>query len=105
MTFKILSLDGGGIRGVLSAKLLETVETALKEQKGQALHEYFDLISGTSTGSILAAGIACGMNAKRLIDIYKDEGENIFLKSIRQQRKWWWLSRFLGSTVLYPHER
>jgi patatin-like phospholipase/acyl hydrolase len=105
MIFKILSLDGGGIRGVLSAKLLETVETALKEQKGKALHEYFDLISGTSTGSILAAGIACKMNAKRLIDIYKNEGKNIFLKSIRQQRKWRWLSRFLGSTVLYPHER
>ena len=105
MTFKILSLDGGGIRGVLSATILNEVETTLREKKGQKLHEYFDLIAGTSTGSILAAGIACQMNAQQMIDIYLKEGKNIFLESVRQQRKWRKVSQALASNLLYPHER
>lgn len=105
MTFKILSLDGGGIRGVLSARILKEVETTLREKKGQALHEYFDLIAGTSTGSILAAGIACQMNAQKMIDIYLEEGKNIFLESVRQKRKWRKVSQAIGSNLLYPHEQ
>jgi patatin-like phospholipase/acyl hydrolase len=105
MTFKILSLDGGGIRGVLSARLLQQVETVLQEKKGQKLHEYFDLVSGTSTGSILTAGIACQMSAQEMIDIYLKEGNNIFLESIRKQRDWRKLSQAIGSGVLYPHEQ
>ncbi|MFB2970877.1 patatin-like phospholipase family protein [Aerosakkonema sp. BLCC-F183] len=104
-TFKILSLDGGGIRGVLSATLLKEVETILKEKKGQELHEYFDLVAGTSTGSILAAGIACQMNAQQMIELYLKEGKNIFLDSVRRQRKWRILGQFFGSHVLYPHAR
>ena len=104
-TFKILSLDGGGIRGVLSATLLKEVETIVREKKGQELYEYFDLVAGTSTGSILAAGIACQMNAQQMIDIYQKEGKNIFLDSVRWQRKWRKLSQIFGSHVLYPHER
>ncbi|MDM9584148.1 patatin-like phospholipase family protein [Nostoc sp. GT001] len=105
-TFKILSLDGGGIRGVISATILKKIETTLKEKKnGQKLHEYFDLIAGTSTGSILAAGIACQMEAQQLINVYKEQGKDIFLESVRQQRKWRWLSQILGGYVLYPHER
>jgi hypothetical protein len=105
MTFKILSLDGGGIRGVLSARILQQVETTLKEKTGQALHEYFDLVSGTSTGSILAAGIACQMNAQAMIDLYLQEGKNIFLDSVRQQRGWRKVSQAVGASVLYPHEQ
>ncbi len=105
MTFKILTLDGGGIRGVLSATILKQVETTLQNQKGQKLHEYFDLVSGTSTGSILTAGIACQMSAQKMIDIYLEEGNNIFLKSVRQWRKFMRLSQALGSCLLYPHER
>lgn len=104
MTFKILSLDGGGIRGVLSATLLKQVETILQDKKGKKLHEYFDLIAGTSTGSILAAGIACQMEADELIQVYEKEGKNIFLESIHSQRKWRWLGRLIGSFALYPHE-
>jgi uncharacterized protein len=105
-TFKILSLDGGGIRGVLSATILKEIETTLKEKKnGQKLHEYFDLIAGTSTGSILAAGIACQIDAQKLIDVYEKQGKDIFLESVRRQRKWRWLSQIMGTSVLYPHER
>jgi patatin-like phospholipase/acyl hydrolase len=117
MTFKILSLDGGGIRGVLSARLLQEVETTIRETKNQELHQYFDLITGTSTGSILTAGIACQMKAQEMIDIYLEEGKNIFLDSVREQRKWRKLSQAVGSklndivsklvggNVLFPHER
>ncbi|MBZ8182290.1 patatin-like phospholipase family protein [Oscillatoria salina] len=104
MTFKILSLDGGGIRGVLSATILKEVETTIREKKGQELHEYFDLIAGTSTGSILAASIACQLKAEEMISLYLNEGKNIFLESVRCQRKWRLLGRFFGSQVLYPHE-
>lgn len=104
-TFKILSLDGGGIRGVISATILKEIETTLKEKKKQPLHQYFDLIAGTSTGSILAAGIACQLDAQELINVYQKQGQDIFLESVRGQRKWRWLSQILGGYVLYPHER
>lgn len=104
MTLKILSLDGGGMRGVISAIILKEVETILREKKGQELHEYFDLIAGTSVGSIVAAGIACQMDADRLIQFYKDYGQDIFLESVRSQRQWRWLSQLIGNYVLYPHE-
>jgi patatin-like phospholipase/acyl hydrolase len=51
-SFKILSLDGGGIRGAFAASVLAAVE----EQCGAGLAEYFDLIAGTSTGGIIALG-------------------------------------------------
>ncbi|MEG3838329.1 MULTISPECIES: patatin-like phospholipase family protein [unclassified Microcoleus] len=105
MTFKILSLDGGGIRGVLSATILKQVETTIQEKTGQKLHEYFDLISGTSTGSILAAAITCQMNVQQMIDFYLEEGKNIFLPSVREARKWRKVSQALGSNLLYPHEQ
>ncbi|MBD2202445.1 patatin-like phospholipase family protein [Calothrix sp. FACHB-1219] len=78
MTFKILSLDGGGMRGVISARILQEVEKQVKKQKGQSLNEYFDLIAGTSTGSILAAGLAVGKTTRELIDLYINEGQRIF---------------------------
>jgi hypothetical protein len=76
--FKILSLDGGGIRGVISAQILQEVEKQIWELKNQKLHEYFDMIAGTSTGSILAAGIAMGKPSSELLDIYKKWGMKIF---------------------------
>lgn len=105
MTYKILCLDGGGMRGVISAQILEEIEKTVWDKHKKKLHEYFDLIAGTSTGSILAAGIACGMSAQQLIDVYKHEGKNIFLESVRRQRNFRWLSRLFGSTGLYPHKK
>ncbi|NEO77263.1 patatin-like phospholipase family protein [Moorena sp. SIO4G3] len=102
--FKILSLDGGGMRGVISARILQEIEDKIDKKYGQKLHEYFDLVAGTSTGSILAAGIACKMDAGKLIEVYEKQGENIFLKSIRDMRKWRKLSQIFGGGVLYPHE-
>jgi len=79
MSFKILALDGGGIRGVVAARLLQEVEQEIRNQgKGNFLHEYFDLISGTSTGSMLAGAIALGKESHELIKLYKDRGKDIF---------------------------
>jgi uncharacterized protein len=72
--FKILALDGGGIRGVVTARILQSIQ----EQIGQPLNQYFDLIAGTSTGSILAAGIVLGKKPQQLVDIYKSRGKEIF---------------------------
>ncbi len=74
MTFRILCLDGGGIRGVMPARILQKVE----EQLGSPLKDHFDLIAGTSTGSILAAGIALGKSPEELLNLYKDNGLTIF---------------------------
>ena len=49
---KMLALDGGGIRGVLTLSFLKRIEHIV----GKPLHEYFDYIAGTSTGAIIAAG-------------------------------------------------
>lgn len=88
MSFKILSLDGGGIRGVITARILQEVERQIQELKGQSLHEYFDLIAGTSTGSILTAGIAVGRNSAELVQLYQEQGQQIFpLKQKERYRK------------------
>ncbi|MEB3343607.1 patatin-like phospholipase family protein [Okeania sp.] len=78
MTFKILSLDGGGVRGVMAARILQQIEQQIQGSKGQSLQEYFDLVAGTSTGSLIAAGIVSGMNVNQIIDLYKKETQEIF---------------------------
>ncbi|MFB2893787.1 patatin-like phospholipase family protein [Aerosakkonemataceae cyanobacterium BLCC-F50] len=78
MTFKILSLDGGGMRGIISARILQEVERQVQEKEGKPLHQYFDLIAGTSTGSILAASIATGKTAQQLVNLYRTKGKIIF---------------------------
>lgn len=73
-TRKILSIDGGGIKGVLAAAFLETVE----EATGKRVAEHFDLIAGTSTGGIIALGLGLGMSAREIVQFYVNEGPGIF---------------------------
>jgi Patatin-like phospholipase len=77
---RILALDGGGIRGILTLQFLKTVETLVKQRLGDdaLLCDYFDLIGGTSTGSIIAAGLACGMTVDALQELYKNIGASVF---------------------------
>ncbi|MCI8672537.1 MAG: patatin-like phospholipase family protein [Lachnospiraceae bacterium] len=77
---KILSIDGGGIKGVFSASFL----TQIEEKCQIAIHEYFDLIAGTSTGGIIAAALAYGIPAKDILNLYLQNGNKIFPK-----RKGW----------------
>jgi uncharacterized protein len=74
MPFRILSLDGGGIRGIVAAKMLAAIEKKIK----QPLNEYFHLIAGTSTGSILAAAIARGCRSEEIVDLYQQKSSIIF---------------------------
>lgn len=71
---RILALDGGGVRGLISLGILQRMEDALKVRCQQPeafrLAHYFDLIAGTSTGSIIATGLARGMTVKELKELY-----------------------------------
>lgn len=87
---KILSLDGGGIRGALTLGYLKKIETILKEKypsKGEEfrMSDYFDLIGGTSTGSIIASLLAMGNTVDHIINLYMELGDKIFA----EKRAWW----------------
>jgi len=71
--FKILSIDGGGIKGLYSSTVLEHLE-----QRYGASGEYFDMICGTSTGGLIALGLSLGKSAKDISNIYIDKGRKIF---------------------------
>ena len=79
-SFKILSIDGGGVRGIYPAKILADLESKLATQHEEkvSLNNYFDLICGTSTGGIIALGIALGMNANQIFNLYKNHAGDIF---------------------------
>lgn len=76
--FKILSIDGGGIKGILPAQILAEIEVELCN--GKPISSYFDMITGTSTGGILAIGLAAGVSARDLLSMYLDRGSEIFPK-------------------------
>lgn len=78
-TYKILSFDGGGIRGLLTAKLLMSLEAELqKHNPSSVIGDYFDAFAGTSTGSFIACGIAQGLSAQAIYDFYIHQGPKIF---------------------------
>ena len=74
-TFRILALDGGGIKGTFTAAVLAKWE----ELTQLRLAEHFDLIAGTSTGGILALGLGMGLAAKDILRFYVDRGPTVFL--------------------------
>jgi hypothetical protein len=77
---RILALDGGGIRGILTLEYLAVIEEMLRRRSGAdfLLCDYFDLIGGTSTGSIIAAALACGMSVDQLKRLYGEIGTSVF---------------------------
>jgi len=85
---RILALDGGGIRGALTLGYLKKMETILRQQQNDPnllLCDYFDLIGGTSTGSIIAASLAVGKTVDEITAMYMDLGGKIF----SGKRNWW----------------
>jgi uncharacterized protein len=78
---RLLALDGGGIRGLITLGILQKIEGMVQEKTGLALCEYFDYIGGTSTGAIIAASLARGMTTADLITFYKDFGRQMFAPS------------------------
>lgn len=86
---RILALDGGGLRGILTLAVLLRVEALLKKRHGNddrfRLCHYFDLIAGTSTGAIIAAALARGMTVNEVIASYNKLGSKVFRKSLFRQ--------------------
>lgn len=81
---RMLAIDGGGIRGVLSLGVLRRIEALLKAQSGRddfRLSHYFDYIAGTSTGGIIAAGLSVGMSVDEILQFYTDAGAQMFVKA------------------------
>jgi len=74
-----LAIDGGGIKGVIVTKALAMLEKEL----GKPLNSFVQLSAGTSTGSIISAGIGCGLSAEQMYKLYVDLGTSIFKKSWR----------------------
>ena len=76
--YRILSFDGGGIRGLVTLALLKRLEEQIPNLITKA-----DLLAGTSTGGIIALGLAAGKSVDDLISLYRDNGQAIFDES------WW----------------
>lgn len=83
-SFRILSIDGGGIRGIIPARILQSLEEIAKKP----IHQLFNLIVGTSTGGLIALASTCPnekntakFSAKQIVDIYTDHAADIFKHS------------------------
>src|SRR6266436_2722254 len=85
--FQILSLDGGGIKGLFSAAVLAAIEADLNVN----IAEHFDLIVGTSTGGIIALGLGLGLRPRQIVDSYAKRGPSIFrgLYGLRWAGHWY----------------
>jgi uncharacterized protein len=81
--FRILSIDGGGIKGVFPAAFLAHIEGTLG---GAPVSSFFDLIAGTSTGGIIALALGLGLRAGEVLEFYERHGAAIF-----PRKSPWWL--------------
>lgn len=82
---RILALDGGGIRGILTVQILRRIEDLIRKRTGNpnaVLSDYFDLVGGTSTGAIIAAALALGWQVERIDGLYRELGDSIFDSSV-----------------------
>lgn len=85
--FRILALDGGGLRGAFTAAVLAKWDDMLRAGGGNNLISHFDLVAGTSTGAILAIGLALGLTPREILAFYEKQGPKIFPKD-RKLRHW-----------------
>ena len=88
-----VAIDGGGIKGVMVTRALSILEDHL----GQSVREIFRIAAGTSTGSIISAGIGAGLTGAQMHSLYVSLGTTIFRKTLRSQA--WLLGKYR-----YPHE-
>lgn len=95
-TFNILSLSGGGIKGLFQASFLSYLE---KEYE-VPLYQMFDLVAGTSTGSIVGGALACGISLQEIVKLYNTKGDEIFNKKrILILRKSWYSNKTLKDNL------
>ena len=76
--FQVLALDGGGLKGVFTAAVLAKLEEDFKTR----IIDHFDLIAGTSTGGLIALGLASGMSAREVLDFYLEHQHAIFPRRV-----------------------
>ena len=84
--FRVLSLDGGGMRGIYTAAFLDRLTTHFAKPKSNEpadLGQSFDLITGTSTGAIVACALAIGKPMNDVVALYKEHGRKIFPHRIK----------------------
>jgi uncharacterized protein len=89
---RMLALDGGGIRGVIALQVLKRIEEILRTRSGNAhlvLADYFDYISGTSTGAIIATCLAIGMSVDAIAEFYYESGPAMFSRAGIAKRFWY----------------
>lgn len=83
--YKLLALDGGGIRGLITIEVLARIESVLQRKLEKpdsfVLADYFDYVAGTSTGAVIAACIALGMRVDEIRQMYLDSAELMFEKT------------------------
>lgn len=84
ISFRILALDGGGLKGAFTASAIATWE----KQTGLRVVDHFDLIAGTSTGGILALGLGLGLSGQQMLDFYLKRGPVIFPVTRIRGRAW-----------------
>src|SRR3989304_55310 len=89
----ILSIDGGGVRGIIPLACLVRLESRL----GGPCREIFDMAAGTSTGAVIAAGIALGVSARGLLALYRELAVQAF-----QRLPWWKILLNLGNPRYSP---
>lgn len=86
---RLLSIDGGGIRGVIAVEILAEIERLLRQRTCNPqlrLSDWFHFISGCSTGAIVAAGLSLGMEVDELRDLYSLSGQRMFKRAGLWQR-------------------
>ena len=84
---KLLTIDGGGIRGVMALEVLLEIEKILgRGRPAFRLAHYFDYIAGTSTGAIIAAGLSLGLSVQALLEFYQEKGAQMFDHAVLLRR-------------------
>ena len=97
---RILALDGGGIRGILTLGFLQKIQDIMRERSGNphfVLRDYFDFVGGTSTGSIIASTIATGKSVEEIKELYMALGYEIFKPRLFINKYLGFLSSFFGA--------
>ena len=94
--YRVLSLDGGGMRGLYTASVLQSLVNRFSrpDSRNKDIGKGFDLIAGTSTGGILACGLAAGIPINRIVELYSKKGNRIFtdpFPSKKVLKKLWWV--------------
>jgi hypothetical protein len=92
--FKILCIDGGGIKGVFSAQVLAEFEEAFNTR----VSDHFDLVCGTSTGGIIALAVAAGIPMKEVVDFYLKNGPKIFSQRLKKIMLVSWILKLKQAT-------